>query len=261
MTSKLLSFAWAVASDPGLRRSSNEDSYRVRPDIGLFIVADGMGGHVAGEVASRIAVEASEAFIEETAGADKNRTWPFPFEPSISLEANRLKAAFRLANRKIANAIANEQDLRGMATTASAMLAGTRTACVAHVGDSRVYVLRGAALSQLTHDHSWVEEQVRAGTMSPSAARQHPWRNVVTRALSGGDDPEVDVQDIEPRPGERYLLCSDGLFTAINDQQIAAILSDRKASLQDICQRLVEAANAAGGPDNITALVLQVDAP
>lgn len=260
MTSKLLSFSWAVASDPGLRRASNEDSHRVRPDIGLFIVADGMGGHVAGEVASRIAVEASEAFIEETAGADKNRTWPFPFEPTISLEANRLKAAFRLANRKIANAIANEQDLRGMATTASAMLAGTRTACVAHVGDSRVYVLRGTSLSQLTHDHSWVEEQVRAGTMSPSAARQHPWRNVVTRALSGGDDPEVDVQDIEPRPGERYLLCSDGLFTAINDQQIAAILSDRKASLQDICQRLVEAANAAGGPDNITALVLQVDA-
>jgi len=257
----LLSFTWAVASDPGLRRSSNEDSYRVRPDIGLFIVADGMGGHVAGEVASRIAVEASEAFIEETAGADKNRTWPFPFEPSISLEANRLKAAFRLANRRIAAAIADEQELRGMATTATAMLAGTRTACVAHVGDSRVYVLRGTALSQLTHDHSWVEEQVRAGTMSPSAARQHPWRNVVTRALSGGDDPEVDTQDIEPKPGERYLLCSDGLFTAINDQQIAAILSDPKGSLQDICQRLVEAANAAGGPDNITALVLQVDAP
>jgi protein phosphatase len=260
MTFKLLPFTWAVASDPGLRRTSNEDSYRVRPDIGLFIVADGMGGHVAGEVASRIAVEASEAFIEETAGADKNRTWPFPFEPSISLEANRLKAAFRLANRKIASAIANEEDLRGMATTASAMLAGTRTACVAHVGDSRVYVLRGSTLSQLTHDHSWVEEQVRLGTMSPSAARQHPWRNVVTRALSGGDDPEVDVQDIEPKPGERYLLCSDGLFTAINDHQIAAILSDRSASLQDICQRLVEAANAAGGPDNITALVLQVDA-
>ena len=257
----LLSFTWAVASDPGLRRASNEDSYRVRPDIGLFIVADGMGGHVAGEVASRIAVESIEAFIEETAGADKNRTWPFPFDPTISLEANRLKAAFRLANRKIAAAIAESQDLRGMATTASALLAGTRTACVAHVGDSRVYVLKGNVLSQLTHDHSWVEEQVRAGTLSPSAARQHPWRNVVTRALSGGDDPEVDVQDIEPKPGERYLLCSDGLFTAINDQQIAAIVNDRRASLQEICQRLVEAANAAGGPDNITALVLQVDAP
>jgi serine/threonine protein phosphatase PrpC len=257
----LLSFTWAVASDPGLRRTGNEDSYRVRPDIGLNIVADGMGGHVAGEVASRIAVEAVEAFIEETAGADKNRTWPFPFDPTLSLEANRLKAAFRLANRKIAAAIADSQDLRGMATTASAILAGGRTACVAHVGDSRVYVLKNSTLSQLTHDHSWVEEQVRAGALSPSAARQHPWRNVVTRALSGGDDPEVDVTEIEPKAGERYLLCSDGLFTAVTDQQIAAILSDWSASLQDICQRLVEAANAAGGPDNITALVLQVDAP
>jgi protein phosphatase len=255
-----LSFAWAVVSDPGLRRASNEDSFRVRPDIGLFIVADGMGGHVAGEVASRVAVEAIEAFTEETAGADKNRTWPFPFEPSLSLEANRLKAAFRLANRKIAAAIADSQELRGMATTASAILSGARTACVAHVGDSRVYVLRDSTLEQLTRDHSWVEEQVRAGTMSPSAARQHPWRNVVTRALSGGEDPEVDVQDLEPKPGERYLLCSDGLFTAVNDQQIAALLGDRSAPLQEICQRLVEAANAAGGPDNITALVLQVDA-
>src|SRR6476661_10468446 len=100
----LHSLSWAVSSDPGLRRTSNEDSYSSRPDLGLYVVADGMGGHVAGEVASRVAVEAIEIFTQETAGADKNRTWPFPFEPSISLEANRLKAAFRLANRRIAGA-------------------------------------------------------------------------------------------------------------------------------------------------------------
>ena len=256
-----LSFSWAVVSDPGLRRNSNEDCHTVRPDIGLFGVADGMGGHVAGEVASRVAVEAIEAFTEETAGADRNRTWPFPFDPSISLEANRLKAAFRLANRKIAAAIADSQDLRGMATTASAILCGKKTACVAHVGDSRVYVLRKDGLSQLTHDHSWVEEQVRTGTLSATAARQHPWRNVVTRALSGGDDPEVDVTEVEPQPGDRFLLCSDGLFAVVSDQQIAAILSDRSLGLEEICRRLVEAANAGGGPDNITALVLQCNAP
>src|SRR5687768_3178489 len=108
-------FSWAVSSDPGLRRSSNEDSFRSRPDLGLYIVADGMGGHVAGEVASRVAVEAIEVFIQETAGADKNRTWPFPFEPTLSLEANRLKAAFRLANRRIASAIAHSADLRVIA--------------------------------------------------------------------------------------------------------------------------------------------------
>jgi protein phosphatase len=256
-----LAFSWAAISDPGLRRSSNEDSSCTRPDLGLFVVADGMGGHVAGEVASRVAVEAIQAFIEETAGADKNRTWPFPFEPTLSLEANRLKAAFRLANRRIASAIANSQDLRGMATTASAFLAGAQTACVAHVGDSRVYALQGDRLSQITHDHSWVEEQVRAGAMSPSAARQHPWRNVVTRALSGGEDPEVDVAEIRPAKGDRFLLCSDGLFAVVSDLKIASILGDRTIPLEEVCRRLVEAANAAGGPDNITAVVLQVDAP
>jgi PPM family protein phosphatase len=256
-----LSYSWAVLSDPGLRRTSNEDCHSVRPDVGLYLVADGMGGHVAGEVASRIAVEAIEAFTEETAGADKNRTWPFPFEPSISLEANRLKAAFRLANRRIAGAISESQDLRGMATTASALLIGPTNACVAHVGDSRVYVLREGALHQITHDHSWVEEQVRAGTMSATAARQHPWRNVVTRALSGGEDPEVDVTEVRLQPGERVLLCSDGLFGVVTDQQIANILNDHSAPLEEICKRLIAAANDAGGPDNITALVLQVDVP
>jgi protein phosphatase len=254
-------FSWAVSSDPGLRRSSNEDSYCTRPDLGLFVVADGMGGHVAGEVASRVAVEAIEVFIQETAGADKNRTWPFPFEPALSLEANRLKAAFRLANRRIASAIADSNDLRGMATTASAILTGPEGACVAHVGDSRVYVLREADLNQITNDHSWVEEQVRAGTMSPTAARQHPWRNVVTRALSGGEDPEVDVTQIRPLEAERYLLCSDGLFSVVTDDQIAEIMADRKVPLEQLCQRLIDAANNAGGPDNITTLVLEVNAP
>ena len=255
------SLSWAVSSDPGLRRTSNEDSYSSRPDIGLFVVADGMGGHVAGEVASRVAVEAIEAFIEETAGADKNRTWPFPFDPTLSIEANRLKAAFRIANRRIASAIANAQDLRGMATTASAILIGERHACVGHVGDSRVYVLRDDGLHQITHDHSWVEEQVRAGTLSPTAARQHPWRNVVTRALSGGEDPEVDVTEVAPNPGERYLLCSDGLFSVVGDDRIAEILGRRDEPLDAVCRHFVEAANDGGGPDNITALVLQLDAP
>jgi len=256
-----LSFSWAVTSDKGLRRTSNEDSHCERPEIGLFVVADGMGGHVAGEVASREAVDAIQAFIADTASADKNRTWPFPFEPDLSLEANRLKAAFRLANRKIAAAIADSSELRGMATTASALLVGSKSACVAHVGDSRVYVLRDGKLEQLTHDHSWVEEQVRAGTMSPSAARQHPWRNVVTRALSGGEDPEVDVTEVKPMRGDRYLLCSDGLFSVVTDQQIAEILGDKERSLQEICSAFITAANAGGGPDNITALVLEVDAP
>ena len=253
--------SWAVCTDAGRRRTSNEDSHSTRPDVGLFIVADGMGGHGAGEVASRVAVESISAFIQETAGADRNRTWPFPFEPDLSFEGNRLKAAFRLANRRIASTIADSQDLRGMATTASAILVGKDHACVAHIGDSRVYVLQGSELHQITDDHSWVEEQVRAGMLTPAAARQHPWRNVVTRALSGAEDPEIDVVQMKPAPGDRYLLCSDGLFGVVGDDQIAQVLGDRRAPLDELCGRLIDAANEAGGPDNITALIIQIDAP
>ena len=256
-----MQLSWAVRTDPGLRRSSNEDSYCTRADLGLFVVADGMGGHAAGEVASRVAVDTIQTFITETAGADKNRTWPFPFEPQISLEGNRLKAAFRLANRQIANAMADSADLRGMATTASAVLAGPHSACVAHVGDSRVYAMLDGTLRQITDDHSWVEEQVRAGTMTSSAARQHPWRNVVTRALSGGSDPEIDTVELTPRAGERLLLCSDGLSGVVAHETIERLLGDTQATLDQICERLVAAANDGGGPDNVTVLVVQIDVP
>lgn len=259
-----MKLTWAVATHPGLRRTSNEDSYCARPDLGLFVVADGMGGHVAGEVASRVAVDAIEAFAGETAGADRNRTWPFPYDPTVGVDANRLMAAFRLANRRIAAAMEGSQDLRGMATTASAVLLGSRgakdaPAAIAHVGDSRVYLLRTNALQQLTHDHSWVEEQVRAGTMTATAARQHPWRNVVTRALAGGDDPEVDVVEVTLTPADRILLCSDGLFAVLPNERIAEIMR-QEAALETICGRLIESANQGGGPDNITTLLLQVDA-
>src|SRR3954451_10071927 len=248
-----MTLKWAVRTDPGLRRTSNEDSYCTRPELGLYVVADGMGGHVAGEVASRVAVETIQTFIAETAGADKNRTWPFPFEPSISLEGNRLKAAFRLANRQIGNAMSDSADLRGMATTASAVLAGPHSACIAHVGDSRVYAMdvrNGGALHQITDAHSWVEEQVRAGTMTSSAARQHPWRNVVTRALSGGSDPEVDTIELSPQAGQRLLLCSDGLSGVVGHDALAAILAAND-TLDAICERMIAAANEGGGPDNI----------
>jgi len=250
---------WAVASHPGRRRPSNEDSYSVHPDLGLFVVADGMGGHVAGEVASRVAVDAIAVFVRDTAGTDRNRTWPFPFDPEVSVEANRLRCAFRLANRRIADEMATAETLRGMATTASAVLVTDGRASVAHVGDSRVYLLRGGQLGQVTRDHSWVEEQVRAGAMTASDARHHPWRNVVTRALSGGDDPEVDVTDVALEPGDRWLLCSDGLFSVVTDERIQEILSGGEP-LQALCERLVDEANRGGGPDNITTLLLQVDA-
>jgi len=249
---------WAVLSHQGLRRPSNEDSYCARPDLGLFVVADGMGGHAAGEVASRMAVDAIAAFVEETAGAERNQTWPFPFDPQVSVDANRLTCAFRLANRRIADEMVTAETLRGMATTALALLVSDSHASVAHVGDSRAYLLRDGELGQVTQDHSWVEEQVRAGAMTASDARHHPWRNVVTRALSGGDDPEVDVIDLALERGDRWLLCSDGLFGVVTDERIHEILANGEP-LEAMCQHLVDEANQAGGPDNITTLLLQVD--
>jgi protein phosphatase len=248
---------WAAASHQGLRRPSNEDSFRARPDIGLFVVADGMGGHAAGEVASRVAVDTITAFVEDTAVPDRNRTWPVPFDPRLSVEANRLKSAFLLANRRIGAEMDESEDLRGMATTASAMLMTGGAASLAHVGDSRVYCLRGSHLEQVTRDHSWVEEQVRAGAMTAVDARHHPWRNVVTRALSGGEDPDVDVVDLPLEPGNKWLLCSDGLFSVVPDERIQEILAG-SLPLEALCDRLIEEANAAGGPDNITTLVLYV---
>jgi protein phosphatase len=248
----------AVASHPGLRREVNEDSYCVRQDLGLFLVADGMGGHAAGEVASRLAADVVETFINDSRQADMNTTWPFPYDPSVSLDGNRLMAAFRLANRRIAAAMQENETLRGMATTMAALLVNKGQPVVAHVGDSRLYLLRKGVLQQVTQDHSWVNEQVRAGVLSDTDARRHPWRHVVTRALSGGEDPDVDVSGIDLEVADRLLICSDGLSGVVPEERLTEILG-REAGLDSVCQTLVEAANDAGGPDNITVAVLQVD--
>jgi protein phosphatase len=253
----MATLSFAVASDPGLRREENEDAYCARADLGLYMVADGMGGHAAGEVASKLAVEVVELFINDTRDADVNTTWPFPYDPTLSLDGNRLKAAFRLANRRLATAMETDETLRGMATTAAAVLVGRHPA-VAHVGDSRVYIWRDGRLSQVTQDHSWVSEQVRAGVLTEMDARRHPWRNVVTRALAGGDDPEVEVTEIEVRAGDRLLICSDGLSGVVPVDRLEAIVG-RLQSLDETCRALIAAANDAGGPDNITVAMLKVD--
>jgi protein phosphatase len=187
-----------------------------------------------------------------------NRTWPFPYDTSLSLDGNRIKAAFRLANRRLASAMDADDTLRGMATTAAAVLITNGRPVIAHVGDSRVYRLRAGQLEQLTEDHSWVGEQVRAGVLSDADARRHPWRNVVTRALSGGDDPHVEVNEIEVRADDRLLICSDGLSGVVPREKLESIVSTTP-NLDDTCRKLIAAANDAGGPDNITVAMLKVD--
>lgn len=251
---------WAAATHPGIRRSSNEDSYSVKPDLGLYVVADGMGGHVAGEVASRLAVETIERFVEDTAGPDRERTWPYPYDPALTHDGNRLSSAFRLANRRISEEAAADAGLRGMATTASALLVRDGAPpIVAHVGDSRVYHYRGGQLRRVTVDHSWVEEQVRAGVLDAETASHHPWRNVVTRALAGGTDPQVDVTEIALENGDWVILCSDGLSSVVTDDRIARTVAEA-TSPQGLCDRLVELANGEGGPDNVTIIAVSVHA-
>jgi protein phosphatase len=267
---------------PGLRRESNEDSFAARPGLGLWVVCDGMGGHAAGEVASRVAADEIQGFIDATDGvSDRSYTWPFGFMPELGTDGTRLVTAFWLANRAIERRMVDEPDLHGMATTAVALLitagapspadpdateiltpgaaTSAKRGLVAHVGDSRAYLWREGALTRLTTDHSWVEEQMAAGALGEAEARTHPWRNLVTRALSGGPDPQIDVSPVALEPGDRVLLCSDGLTSPVTDTVICDLLGQAgRGEVEHACQLLIDAANAAGGPDNITVVVVEI---
>jgi protein phosphatase len=248
-----------AVSDVGRKRKGNEDNLCVNPEQKLFVVADGMGGHAAGEVASKVAVEAINEFICLT-GGDEEITWPFGLDENISYDGNRLKTAIRHANRKVLDATRERNDLEGMATTVAAELVDGEQANLGHVGDSRVYLFSDGQLTQLTTDHSWVNEQIQSGVISAEQARSHPLRNVVTRALGGKPDLNVDVQARAMRPGEMLLLCSDGLTTMVPDPRIEAILAEAGGDLDKAVTELVAAANGQGGEDNITVVLLKFEA-
>jgi len=250
----------AALSDTGVRRSANEDSYCVREDLGLFVVADGMGGHAAGEVAARVAIEELERFVAGTKNTGASDTWPVPFDPNLGQNGNRLSAGMIEANHQIAAQVDGDENLQGMATTAVAILADGKPPALAHVGDSRAYLLRNKKFSRLTRDHSWVEEQMRAGVLTAEVARDHPWRNIVTQALTGTPGLEVEVaESFQMDLADRLLLCSDGLTTVLSDEEIARVLTS-DLGLQSVCEELIRQANEQGGPDNITVVLIDVDA-
>jgi PPM family protein phosphatase len=229
-----------AASDVGRLRTGNEDSFLVDDRLELYAVADGMGGHVAGEIASATAIEALRAAVAS---------------------GKALDAAITLANSAIFDKAATDPGLAGMGTTLTAVVLGESTLLIGHVGDSRAYRIRGGTLEQLTEDHSLVEELVREGRLSPEEAAVHPRRSVITRALGMDPQVEVDLYTIDAQTGDRILLCSDGLTTMLQDEEVLRV-AETERDPRLAADRLVDAANEAGGEDNITVLIIDVlDAP
>ncbi len=243
-------------TDVGRKRKHNEDAYLLDAERGLFVVADGMGGHAAGEVASRLTVESIQEFIAGTED-DHDNTWPFGYNNRYSVDGNRLSTAVERANEKVMRAVVNRPELKGMGTTVVAALFDEKRATLVHVGDSRAYLYRDSELRRLTDDHSWVQEQVNAGILSEEEARSHPLKNVVTRALGGGAHVAVDLIEIPVGDGDRFLLCSDGLTGMVSDEEITEALSSTR-SLEQIVRGLIDLANERGGVDNITAITVEV---
>jgi len=230
-----------AATDTGRQRRSNEDALLARPP--LFVVADGMGGARAGEVASRIAIESLRRGLPKVGDAQLR-----------SLLRERIEEA----NARIHDLSQRNAAQAGMGTTLTALYVGDQEVLLAHVGDSRAYLLRDGQLTQLTEDHSLVDELVRQGKLSPQQAHDHPQRSVITRALGPEPTVEVDLRTLQPQPGDIYILCSDGLTTMVSDQRLAEIVASQP-TLKGAAKELVKAANQAGGKDNITVILVRLE--
>ncbi len=248
-------YASSALTDVGMKRNNNEDSYALRPDLGLYIVADGMGGHSCGEVASKIAVSQIVEFLENSK-LDAESTWPYLYDASLSFEGNKLRTAVSAANEKIQEYASQHAESRGMGTTVVAAMVHEDRLIMSHVGDSRAYMLRGGTLSALTSDHSWVNEQVKMGFLSQNEAQHHPFRNVITKALGTKGEALADVSETPLMAGDLVLMCTDGLNTMVPDEKIAEILAGARG-LDEACKALVKTANEGGGEDNITVLLLR----
>ncbi len=248
-------------SDVGLARSHNEDCFGIDAENRLAVVADGMGGHSHGEVASRIAVQSIHDTVSKTAHQETARQEDLLADGNGSKDeahSRVLAEAMRRAHQQVLGAIREDGSLYGMGTTVVGFLLQGDKAVVAHVGDSRAYRVHRDRLELLTQDHTWVNEQVVAGFLSAEQARVHPLKNVITRALGGESDVIVDTREIVVEEGDLYLLCSDGLTTMLNDGDIHSAV-DLDAGLESTCRSLVQAANSRGGLDNVTVVLVAIE--
>lgn len=251
-----MNFIAAGLSDVGLQREHNEDSFCILPEHRLFVVADGMGGHRAGDVASQMATHTMAGFFHTTASEDF--TWPFNYDPALTTDENRLVTGIKLANRRIYEAGHRSHDTHGMGTTiVTAMFSRVHNRLyVAHVGDSRCYRLRDGAIEQLTRDHSLLNDYLQIMPNLTEAQREELPKNVITRALGMHDAVAVDMQPIDPQPGDVYLLCSDGLSGMLTDPELLRIVTENGGDVERAARELVRAANANGGDDNITVVLV-----
>jgi serine/threonine protein phosphatase PrpC len=246
---------YAAKTDVGMKRTHNEDYFSLIEDEQLFLVADGMGGHASGEVASKMATEAIQEFFTRT--KDDEATWPYKMDRHLSYVENRLVAGIKVANHRIYEAALKDLRLKGMGTTiVGGQIVGDRF-YIAHVGDSRCYRIRAQEINQMTRDHSLLEDYKDAKPgMSDEEQRKFPHKNVITRALGMRDTVQVDVHGLDIQDGDIYILCSDGLSGMVEDPSILKLIM-MSPNLEQAVAELVEAANQAGGTDNITVLALQ----
>lgn len=243
-------------TDVGRQRDHNEDSFAVLEEQGLFLVADGMGGHRAGDVASRLATESIAEFFRASDREDV--TWPFHFDVGLGEDENRLVTGIRIANRQIFERSLRSRDCAGMGTTVVGALFSPKRKrlVVGHVGDSRAYRVREGAIAQLTRDHSLINEYLLAMPDLSEEQRAELPRNVITRALGMQDNVLVDLFADDPHPGDVYVLCSDGLSGMLADEEILGTVEESREP-GEVCRMLIDRANDKGGDDNITALVIR----
>ncbi|MEW6774900.1 MAG: Stp1/IreP family PP2C-type Ser/Thr phosphatase [Bdellovibrionota bacterium] len=247
---------YAGVSDVGAVRDHNEDSFRLAPRISLFAVADGLGGHNAGEIASAMALESVEHFVS-LAVERKDITWPFSPRPELSTAENTLVAALKVANRDVWANARSDRTRAGMATTVVALLLSNGKASFAHLGDSRLYRVRGPSIRQLTEDHSLVNQQLKAGLIKKEELRTHPMKNVITRAAGTKEQVEPDVQSVDVERGDLFLLCSDGLTGELPDDVILGHVLEHRTDLDQAAQSLVREAVVSGGRDNVTVVLVE----
>lgn len=241
----------------GMKRDHNEDSFYLPVNERLAIVADGMGGHASGEVASKMAVDTIVSFFRETEG-EQELTWPFKVDRGHSHVINRMTTAIKLANQQIFDEAERKTTCHGMGTTVVSTLFLDDVLIVGHVGDSRLYRVREGGIEQITEDHSLLNDYIKMKKLSAAEIASFPHKNVIVRALGMKASVEVDIIVDHPRLGDLYMLCSDGLSGMVTDTEIAG-LAIEEPDLDKLCERLIATANENGGADNITVVCARLE--